>query len=160
VGSRGAFVSFEPFIRNRKNCMDIHEIALLLFLLVITEVTVWFGLVWRVCMYGLMDGVCGLASGDWQRDWAFCNLWSPGFRVLSRDRRGPTTQKTCFDDGDGVDRGARCPMPTRSFVSISALNGRSFFSVILFFFDGFVPFFSAKDKNISLPRPPSLPFTF
>jgi hypothetical protein len=51
-------------------------------------------------------------------------------------------------------------MPTRSFVSISALNGRSFFSVILFFFDGFVPFFSAKDKNISLPRPPSLPFTF
>jgi hypothetical protein len=51
-------------------------------------------------------------------------------------------------------------MPTRSFVSISALNGRSFFSVILFFFDGFVPFFSSKDKNISLPRPPSLFFTF
>jgi len=96
-----------------------------------------------------------LAIGNVTGHSGICGVVVLGF--LSRDRRGPTTQKTCFDDGDGVDRGARCPMPTRSFVSISALNGRSFFSVILFFFDGFVPFFSAKDKNISLPRPPSLP---
>ncbi|KAJ6946586.1 hypothetical protein NC651_001330 [Populus alba x Populus x berolinensis] len=53
-----------------------------------------------------MDGVCGLASGDGQRDWAFCKLWSLGFRVLSRDRRVTLLhKKTSFDDGDGVDRG-------------------------------------------------------
>ena len=82
-----------------------------------------------------------------------------GVLVLGLSRVTLLHKKTSFDDGDGVDRGARCPMPTPSFVSISALNGRSFFSLIFFFFGGFVPFFSAEDKNISLPRPP-LFFTF
>jgi hypothetical protein len=63
--------------------MDIHEIVLLLFLLVITEVTVWFGLVWFggcVCMDAWMVSVAlPLAIGNVTGHSAICGVLVLGF---------------------------------------------------------------------------------